>query len=957
MSVEMWRDERERDKKLATEIAGTLPPGNRFTSGKSCLFPMMPTDMIKTIQRYPLEVQVIRMSVDKSPSHVIGHTKVELGANFKEAVTLATMPVVLPVSAYIEDKFSLLNVFGDDSGEVWLFIRLSCFGATIFTQFKYIQGEKGGIKSKMTETGKNKKSLAEKKRKEEEERRTVDQQRTPYICRDDNLPGTGGCSKGTDDFFIPVQWRNINEPEVNIQLCYPPDYPQEVEYQDGGYKCAMANNETSNMNRMFPGMQQKYNQRGFVDTKCPCPGAKPHEETILNCCFNPPSNKGNKTAPGKANASPNLKSLDTTYLSENVETVEEITVNDATSKAISDLVDSDWELMVSGQSERKTKRPQVYPRKINCPPFLKAPNPKGCPASADGRCRCPKDSQQKKPRTTECSDRRCNQRLQTSRNPGYPGGQGGCPVTNCGNLNETGAMLAGLPRLCDPIMQNINNVMPPNVIVPQSSGGPNVVSICTCPKVPDFIPPGEMRGPADGLNIRCECSNILTSVHPVKVPYTCPGTTYESNKQMDMARGQVVPCPVNIPEPPQEAQQTQQAMPMPPTCVSSLPSLVLSDESTSDDDFQYVEQKRHLKAKGGKKKKEKESDTEPLPSPKKSKKKSPSTSVYDSSDRTDFDSTAQKMLEEELDFYESMVNDVKNKAKGGGDTKSVKGKKDGNSSSSVNKDKPKADDEKKDNTLYRYTAGMYPGVHIGHKDCIVPYRMVPKNMGWLWNIKNAAGILKAGRGWRPGAIAESVAELMDAAKSTTQKSKKKSRKPPPRKKKEESELHKQPGKKTAKMLKEERKDKDNGDKSPEDLRPTLHVHKKHGLYYVSMFPPKKEDEAEPQPIQFKIDPKHPDGPGGGDSSMFETEDTSTNSEDSFQLEFVAPHTLKGRIPPKTKQDMQCQVSTEQVIIPPTPSVNLKTPKGGKKATGKGKKGKGKKGGKGGKKGKGKKSKK
>lgn len=52
------------------------------------------------------------------------------------------------------------------------------------------------------------------------------------------------------------------------------------------------------------------------------------------------------------------------------------------------------------------------------------------------------------------------------------------------------------------------------------------------------------------------------------------------------------------------------------------------------------------------------------------------------------------------------------------------------------------------------------GVVKGHKDCNGDSFLVPKNMGWLWNIKNP-GINKIRRGWKPGAVPKSVARLMN----------------------------------------------------------------------------------------------------------------------------------------------------------------------------------------------------
>lgn len=49
--------------------------------------------------------------------------------------------------------------------------------------------------------------------------------------------------------------------------------------------------------------------------------------------------------------------------------------------------------------------------------------------------------------------------------------------------------------------------------------------------------------------------------------------------------------------------------------------------------------------------------------------------------------------------------------------------------------KPKKKKRKKRSKFVYDTGDIYPGVKIGHRDCIKPALNVPHNMGWLWNIK------------------------------------------------------------------------------------------------------------------------------------------------------------------------------------------------------------------------------
>ncbi|XP_062551350.1 uncharacterized protein LOC134216496 [Armigeres subalbatus] len=61
---------------------------------------------------------------------------------------------------------------------------------------------------------------------------------------------------------------------------------------------------------------------------------------------------------------------------------------------------------------------------------------------------------------------------------------------------------------------------------------------------------------------------------------------------------------------------------------------------------------------------------------------------------------------------------------------------------------------------YSYRYGQrYPGIVIGHRECIQQGRQVPPHMGWMWNVKTP-GIGKIRKGWRPGAVKKPIKELM-----------------------------------------------------------------------------------------------------------------------------------------------------------------------------------------------------
>lgn len=51
--------------------------------------------------------------------------------------------------------------------------------------------------------------------------------------------------------------------------------------------------------------------------------------------------------------------------------------------------------------------------------------------------------------------------------------------------------------------------------------------------------------------------------------------------------------------------------------------------------------------------------------------------------------------------------------------------------------------KRKKRSKFVYAIGdKYPGVHIGHRECITPGPKIPAKMGWLWNIHTPCLSLK-----------------------------------------------------------------------------------------------------------------------------------------------------------------------------------------------------------------------
>ncbi|XP_076666395.1 uncharacterized protein LOC143367988 [Andrena cerasifolii] len=189
-----------------------------------------------------------------------------------------------------------------------------------------------------------------------------------------------------------------------------------------------------------------------------------------------------------------------------------------------------------------------------------------------------------------------------------------------------------------------------------------------------------------------------------------------------------------------------------------------------------------------------------------------------------------------------------------------------------------------------FVGDTYPGTNYGHRDCIDLRMRVPANMGWLWNTMDIAGNLKPRIGWRPGAIGRYLYEMLQDAKDNSianiqetltpaerRQADKRSDRSMPRsgrstgrstdrgrsaidRSKSAPSRGRSPGKRRggkARSL-QRKHSKMEGEEDGPEAPPTLHIHRKDGTYYVTMYPIRAETTGEPRlsepmkPLQFKI---------------------------------------------------------------------------------------------------------
>jgi len=736
-------------REKAKSMAANLPPGTKFTGGKSCLFPMRPDALKKAVKDCPIYVCVYRAGLANEPHQMLGQTKVTLGDPFVESIDLSKWSQTLPVSAYIEEILPLSNVFGEVTGEIKIFVRLTCFGNSMFTEFQYDgkpatqtakppmqstnpafkSGPRGGGTSAKEDFGCSNPQccrLAGAQQQQEEERYL------PMVSAPENMALSTLRSKQVDEKFKrPVPWRRCMDPVPYVKICGPPKLAPSYNTQEN----PVQKNSLEEKKRSVVEQRQDNKPKGEGSAPQPQTPAPQPPNTSQTPMMTPTVPQQGPGGQGGVCTCPKL------------------------------------------------------------PPVL-LPGPE--PPQYSGPCTCPTMNAAKNPVPQQNPDKRNvtrpqDEHLQKTSNEGNPPQKESGLTANPQTNKNTNAN------------QNSKNVAP--------------------------APPTNKNNP-----------------QPVK----SAGDSKEANPN----QGQP-PAPPNKP-PPQNLTSGGDAPPPP------------AGGPTNDDD-------------------------------KKAKNPKPPAEMPDS---------VKQVLETELETHEQTQKTRRMRYK----------------------------------SLYEYTAGMYPGIHVGHKYCITPVRLVPKSMGWMWNASGACTNVRPGRGWRPGAINKEVAGNIRSWKRESGLVTPTEASAPTIKKRPIS---------TPRRGYPKLRGGNNGTpltpksqaSQVQETKPTLHIHKKEGFYYVSMYPTKRDsddDEAEVKPLKFKIDAKRPDGESGSSDDGNRTGGSSSSSE-SLEIEYMSPAALMPRKKKvfKTNAETQYLSADFEPPKPPEPVV-AKADAGGKK---------GGKGGKGGKKGK------
>lgn len=230
-----------------------------------------------------------------------------------------------------------------------------------------------------------------------------------------------------------------------------------------------------------------------------------------------------------------------------------------------------------------------------------------------------------------------------------------------------------------------------------------------------------------------------------------------------------------------------------------------------------------------------------------------------------------------------------------------KGSLKGRSRSGPTGDRPKSSKSGKSAKKFAYNFGnAYPASVYGHKTCGSQRPRVPANMGWMWNKTDTIARRKPRPGWRPGAISLQLRDLLNEAKAGFFKVALRPRSVPARSKK--GKLQKTmsftSGKKG--MPREE-------EEEPEvEYPPTLHIHRKDGVYYVTMYPIRQEGSDEPRldepinPLQFKI-------------VKSKTSLASSSTASDMEIEFSPPAAVNRQ---KKKPDVvhvETQVKQQEIL--------------------------------------------
>lgn len=128
----------EEDFAPKKKSLATAPNEGNLKNGKSCLFSLTPRQAEEATRQFDIHVEVMKkMQPGVLPDKiVIGESLISIVNLFNELVASIADSGESPVAKTLKDCFKINNTAGELVGHISVYIRMSCFGKLIVTQFQ-----------------------------------------------------------------------------------------------------------------------------------------------------------------------------------------------------------------------------------------------------------------------------------------------------------------------------------------------------------------------------------------------------------------------------------------------------------------------------------------------------------------------------------------------------------------------------------------------------------------------------------------------------------------------------------------------------------------------------------------------------------------------------------------------------------------------------------------------------
>lgn len=132
------------EEPLPSDKQGACPKDS-VKSGKSCLFSLSPQQAREAVDQFDVRVTVFkRMPTGWLPERVeIGESLISVANLFSDLIdSIASSDGTTPAAKTLKDNFDINDSTGTLVGKIGVYIRMSCFGKLIVTQFQMNLGDK-----------------------------------------------------------------------------------------------------------------------------------------------------------------------------------------------------------------------------------------------------------------------------------------------------------------------------------------------------------------------------------------------------------------------------------------------------------------------------------------------------------------------------------------------------------------------------------------------------------------------------------------------------------------------------------------------------------------------------------------------------------------------------------------------------------------------------------------------